>query len=154
MNRLPYENVRIIEKSATLTGRLIGLLFADQGADVFVERGVAATLSEHDPCLYYRYGYRRITALVPESQIGWARPRVAEYRSAEAGRSKRNSGSGLRARCGSTTAAVLSTQQMAPIIARCRSVLSFRTRLRMSKYIFPLRALRPIYDSLWSKSSR
>jgi len=48
MNRLPYDDVRIIEKSATLTGRLIGLLFADQGAEVFVERGVDATLSEHD----------------------------------------------------------------------------------------------------------
>ena len=34
MSRLPYENVRIIEQSATLTGRLVGLLFADQGAEV------------------------------------------------------------------------------------------------------------------------
>jgi crotonobetainyl-CoA:carnitine CoA-transferase CaiB-like acyl-CoA transferase len=51
MNRLPYDNVRIIEKSATLTGRLIGLLFADQGAEVFVERGVAPTLGEHDDYL-------------------------------------------------------------------------------------------------------
>jgi crotonobetainyl-CoA:carnitine CoA-transferase CaiB-like acyl-CoA transferase len=48
MNRLPYEHVRIIEQSATLTGRLVGLLFADQGAEVFVERGVAATPGEHD----------------------------------------------------------------------------------------------------------
>ena len=48
MNRLPYNDVRIIEKSVTLTGRLIGLLFADQGAEVFVERGVAATPGEHD----------------------------------------------------------------------------------------------------------
>ena len=43
MNRLPYDDVRIIEKSATLTGRLIGLLFADQGAEVFVEREVTAS---------------------------------------------------------------------------------------------------------------
>ena len=48
MSGLPYQDVRIIEKSATLTGRLIGLLFADQGADVFVEGRVAATPSEHD----------------------------------------------------------------------------------------------------------
>ncbi len=48
MSGLPYEDVRIIEKSATLTGRLIGLLFADQGAEVFVERAGAATPGEHD----------------------------------------------------------------------------------------------------------
>lgn len=28
MSRLPYEDCRIVEKSATLTGRLVGLLFA------------------------------------------------------------------------------------------------------------------------------
>jgi crotonobetainyl-CoA:carnitine CoA-transferase CaiB-like acyl-CoA transferase len=38
MPALPYQDVRIIEKSTTLTGRLAGLLFADQGAEVFVER--------------------------------------------------------------------------------------------------------------------
>jgi len=48
MNCLPCDRVRIIEKSATLTGRLIGLLFADQGAEVFVERRAAATPGEHD----------------------------------------------------------------------------------------------------------
>ena len=48
MTRLPYDDVRIIEKSATLTGRLIGLLFADQGAEVFIERAVTAALGEHD----------------------------------------------------------------------------------------------------------
>ena len=51
MSRLPYEHVRTIEQSATLTGRLIGLLFADQGAEVFVERRVAATAGEHDAYL-------------------------------------------------------------------------------------------------------
>ena len=51
MNRLPYDDVRIIEKSATLTGRLIGLLFADQGAEVFVERAVDTTQGEHDDYL-------------------------------------------------------------------------------------------------------
>jgi len=34
MSALPYTDIRIIEKSSTLTGRLIGLLFADQGAEV------------------------------------------------------------------------------------------------------------------------
>ena len=48
MTRLPYDDVRIIEKSATLTGRLIGLLFADQGAEVFVERAGVATPGGHD----------------------------------------------------------------------------------------------------------
>jgi crotonobetainyl-CoA:carnitine CoA-transferase CaiB-like acyl-CoA transferase len=48
MSRLPYEDVRIIEKSATLTGRLIGLLFADQGAEVFVERRLAAAPGDHE----------------------------------------------------------------------------------------------------------
>ena len=48
MSRLPHEGVRIIEKSATLTGRLIGLLFADQGAEVFIERSVAGAAREHD----------------------------------------------------------------------------------------------------------
>lgn len=48
MNRLPYHDIRIIERSATLTGRLIGLLFADQGAEVFVERGASSAPGEHD----------------------------------------------------------------------------------------------------------
>ena len=48
MSQLPYHGIRIIEKSATLTGRLIGLLFADQGAEVFIERAVERPLSEHD----------------------------------------------------------------------------------------------------------
>ena len=46
--RLPYQDVRIIEKSSTLTGRLIGLLFADQGAEVVVERRRDAAPGEHD----------------------------------------------------------------------------------------------------------
>jgi crotonobetainyl-CoA:carnitine CoA-transferase CaiB-like acyl-CoA transferase len=32
MSQLPYAGVRIVESSATLSGRLVGLLFADQGA--------------------------------------------------------------------------------------------------------------------------
>jgi len=51
MNRLPYEDVRIVEQSTTLTGRLVGLLFADQGADVFVEREDGSTSGEHDAYL-------------------------------------------------------------------------------------------------------
>ncbi|MEN9918044.1 MAG: Crotonobetainyl-CoA:carnitine CoA-transferase [Bacteroidota bacterium] len=34
-SKLPFGNVRIIEKSNTLAGRLVGHLFADQGAEVF-----------------------------------------------------------------------------------------------------------------------
>ena len=34
--RLPYEGVRVIEKAGLLSGRLTGLLFADQGAEVLV----------------------------------------------------------------------------------------------------------------------
>src|SRR5262245_61355111 len=48
MSQLPYQDIRIIEKSTTLTGRLIGLLFADQGAEVFVERAVDTPPGDHD----------------------------------------------------------------------------------------------------------
>ena len=51
MSRLPYEHVRILEQCTTLTGRLVGLLFADQGADVFVEREGASTSDEHNAYL-------------------------------------------------------------------------------------------------------
>ena len=58
MSRLPYEHVRIIEQSATLTGRLVGLLFADQGAEVLVESLVAAATGEHDA---YPVSYTHLT---------------------------------------------------------------------------------------------
>jgi crotonobetainyl-CoA:carnitine CoA-transferase CaiB-like acyl-CoA transferase len=51
MSRPPYHGTRIIEKTSTLTGRLIGLLFADQGAHVFIERVAQATPGEHDAYL-------------------------------------------------------------------------------------------------------
>ncbi len=51
MTHLPYQNIRIIEKSTTLTGRLIGLLFADQGADVFIERAADRPPRDHDSYL-------------------------------------------------------------------------------------------------------
>src|SRR5262245_41110458 len=51
MGRLPYAGVRIIEQSRTRTRRRVGLLFADQGADVFVERGRGSTSDEHDAYL-------------------------------------------------------------------------------------------------------
>jgi crotonobetainyl-CoA:carnitine CoA-transferase CaiB-like acyl-CoA transferase len=38
----PLQGVRVIERSAVLSGRLAGLLLADQGAEVFVERGSGA----------------------------------------------------------------------------------------------------------------
>ena len=37
-HELPYAGIRIIERSKTLSGRLAGLLFADQGAEVLVAR--------------------------------------------------------------------------------------------------------------------
>ena len=51
MSHLPYQDIRIIEKSTTLTGRLTGLLFADQGADVFVERAADRPPGDHDSYL-------------------------------------------------------------------------------------------------------
>jgi crotonobetainyl-CoA:carnitine CoA-transferase CaiB-like acyl-CoA transferase len=44
----PYEGIRIIELSKTLAGRLAGLLFADQGAEVLVEREAGYEPDEHD----------------------------------------------------------------------------------------------------------
>jgi crotonobetainyl-CoA:carnitine CoA-transferase CaiB-like acyl-CoA transferase len=35
---LPFQHLRLVERSATLAGRLTGLMFADQGAEVFVTR--------------------------------------------------------------------------------------------------------------------
>ena len=37
MNRLPYDDVRLTRR--TLTGRLVGLLFADQGAALLLDAG-------------------------------------------------------------------------------------------------------------------
>src|SRR5436190_2865316 len=48
MSQLPYHGIRVIEKGATLTARLIGLLFADQGAEVFIERAAGTPPGEHD----------------------------------------------------------------------------------------------------------
>lgn len=45
----PYEGLRIIERSQTLSGRLAGLLFADQGAEVFIAR--EGQTDEHDEFL-------------------------------------------------------------------------------------------------------
>jgi crotonobetainyl-CoA:carnitine CoA-transferase CaiB-like acyl-CoA transferase len=38
IGKQPYATIRIVEQSETLAGRLAGLLFADQGAEVIVER--------------------------------------------------------------------------------------------------------------------
>ena len=38
MSKSPYTGLRVIELSTTLSGRLAGLLFADQGAEVFIAR--------------------------------------------------------------------------------------------------------------------
>jgi len=48
MGTSPYNGIRLIELSSTLAGRLAGLLFADQGAEVFVERPADFKPDEHD----------------------------------------------------------------------------------------------------------
>ncbi len=50
-HRLPYAGLRIIELSETLTGRLAGLLFADQGAEVLTARNAGFEPDEHDEFL-------------------------------------------------------------------------------------------------------
>jgi crotonobetainyl-CoA:carnitine CoA-transferase CaiB-like acyl-CoA transferase len=48
MGTAPYTEIRIIELSKTLSGRLAGLLFADQGAEVLIERTADFQADEHD----------------------------------------------------------------------------------------------------------
>ena len=50
-HRLPYGGIRVIELSTTLSGRLAGLLFADQGAEVVVAREAGFKPGEHDEFL-------------------------------------------------------------------------------------------------------
>ncbi|CAN5136552.1 CoA transferase [soil metagenome] len=51
MSQLPYAGIRIVESSATLSGRLVGLLFADQGAQVRCSNGHARAGHEADAYL-------------------------------------------------------------------------------------------------------
>ena len=60
-NRLPYAGIRIIERSKTLSGRLAGQLFADQGAEVLVARETG-----HKPDDLDEYLDRNKTSLTPE----------------------------------------------------------------------------------------
>ena len=48
MGTAPYAEIRIIELSKTLSGRLAGLLFADQGAEVLIKRAADFQADEHD----------------------------------------------------------------------------------------------------------
>jgi crotonobetainyl-CoA:carnitine CoA-transferase CaiB-like acyl-CoA transferase len=50
----PLQGVRVIERSALLSGRLTGLLLADQGAEVFVERGSGPTPGGLDDAFFDR----------------------------------------------------------------------------------------------------
>ena len=50
----PLQGVRVIERSLLLSGRLLGLLLADQGAEVFVERGSAPTPGGLDEAFFDR----------------------------------------------------------------------------------------------------
>lgn len=62
MKNQPYHGIRIIELSSTLSGRLAGLLFADQGAEVFIERASGFQPNDHD-----EYFDRNKTALPTDS---------------------------------------------------------------------------------------
>ena len=50
----PLQGVRVIERSTLLSGRLTGLLLADQGAEVFVERGSGPTPGGLDDAFFDR----------------------------------------------------------------------------------------------------
>ncbi len=50
----PLQGVRVIERSAVLSGRLTGWLLADQGAEVYVERGTGATPGSLDDAFFDR----------------------------------------------------------------------------------------------------
>ena len=50
----PLRGVRVIERSATLSGRLAGLLLAEQGAEVFVERSASAAPGARDDAFFDR----------------------------------------------------------------------------------------------------
>ncbi len=50
----PLQGVRVIERSTLLSGRLAGLLLADQGAEVFVERAAGATPGGLDDAFFDR----------------------------------------------------------------------------------------------------
>jgi len=60
MSSLPYEGICVLEKSGLLSARLIGLLLADQGAQVLVAQSDAASQAppnagaqHHDPSLHF-----------------------------------------------------------------------------------------------------
>ncbi|HEY1425177.1 MAG TPA: CoA transferase, partial [Caulobacteraceae bacterium] len=50
----PLQGLHVIERSAVLSGRLAGLLLADQGAQVFVERGAGPTPGGLDDAFFDR----------------------------------------------------------------------------------------------------
>ena len=52
--KAPYGNVRILELSKTLAGRLAGQMFADQGAEVFLERDPANASTDLDDTYFDR----------------------------------------------------------------------------------------------------
>ena len=62
MSQLPYAGVCVVERSGLLSARLLGLLLADQGAQVLVARSNAASQAPpehgaqaHDPSLYFEH---------------------------------------------------------------------------------------------------
>jgi crotonobetainyl-CoA:carnitine CoA-transferase CaiB-like acyl-CoA transferase len=61
MSHLPYAGVRIVEASATLSGRIVGLLFADQGAAVRCSPDTERT--GHDVDDYLDRGKQKVDAV-------------------------------------------------------------------------------------------
>lgn len=62
MSQLPYAGICVVERSGLLSARLLGLLLADQGAQVLAARSNAASQAPpehgaqaHDPSLYFEH---------------------------------------------------------------------------------------------------
>lgn len=66
MENQPYKDIRIIELSNTLSGRLIGLLFADQGAEVYIVKNQRTF--DHEIDTYLNRNKKIIDTLEKNSQ--------------------------------------------------------------------------------------
>ena len=73
MSQLPYAGIRIVELSKTVAGRLAGLLFADQGAEVLIGRNAGFEADEHDEFLD-----RNKYSVAPDASPAFAMTRARE----------------------------------------------------------------------------